>query len=148
MKPSSAQAPGKATRSHPPPAKARVLLVDDHPIFRQGLMALLEPEPDLTVCAEAANARDALEAAGATRPQLALVDLSLDGSHGLDLLREFKALYPQLRVIILSMYDEFLYAESALRAGAWGYVTKQEPPHALLEAIRKVLRGDLAFGGG
>lgn len=127
------------------PRKTRVLLVDDHPIFRQGLAALLKPEPDLTVCGHAVNAREALVAVATTKPDLALVDLSLAESDGIDLLKDLKAYHPRLPVIMLSMHDEMLYAESALRAGARGYVMKREPPQVLLQAIRKVLRGGMAF---
>ena len=125
--------------------KARILLVDDHPIFRRGLAALLEPECDMVVCAEAVSARDALIAVKEAKPDLAIIDVSLSGSHGIDLIKDLKVYHPDLLVIILSMHDEMLYAESALRAGAKGYITKSAPPEYLLAAIRAVLRGRLAF---
>jgi DNA-binding NarL/FixJ family response regulator len=145
MKPKPASDPTLASPASVRPQKKRLLLVDDHPIFRQGLATVLEPEQDLMVCGQAVNARDALKAVAASKPDLALVDVSLENSHGIELLKDLKAYHPNLPVIILSMHDEMLYAESALRAGAKGYVMKREPPEKLLEAIRKVLRGGLAF---
>jgi DNA-binding NarL/FixJ family response regulator len=136
---------------HPTPSaplaarKTRVLLVDDHPLFLQGVTAVLTPQLDLTVCGQASNARDALRAVATLKPDLVLADVSLDGSHGIDLLKDLTAYHPGLRVIMLSMHDETLYAESAFRAGARGYVMKRLPSEHLLEAIRKVLRGGLAF---
>ena len=125
--------------------KSRVLLVDDHPIFRRGLAALLAPEPDLAVCAQAVSAREAMAAVAASHPDLAVVDVSLEGSHGIDLVKDLRVQHPDLPVIVLSMHDEMLYAESALRAGAKGYVMKRAPAEQLLQALRKVLRGGLAF---
>lgn len=125
--------------------KARVLLVDDHPVFRRGLASLLDPERDMVVCGEAGNAREALQAVDALKPDLAVVDVSLPGSHGIDLIKDIKAHHPDLPVIILSMHDEMLYAESALRAGAKGYVMKSETLEYLFAAIRSVIRGGLAY---
>jgi len=123
--------------------KVKVLLVDDHPIVRQGLRELLEQQPDLTVCAEARDAAGALEAAGRCKPDLAIVDISLKDSSGIDLIKDFRLRFPGLLVLVLSMHDESLYAERVLRAGACGYVTKEEAPEQLLEALRRVLEGDL-----
>ncbi len=133
------------TASHSAARKARLLLVDDHPIFLQGVTAVLEPQPDLSVCGHATNTRDALRSVESLKPDLMLLDVSLDGSHGIDLLKDLKVYHPDLPVIVLSMHDETLYAESALRAGAKGYVMKRQPSQHLLEAIRKVLRGGMAF---
>jgi DNA-binding NarL/FixJ family response regulator len=122
-----------------------VLLVDDHPIFREGLTTVIEREADLTVCGHAVNAHEALALVETLRPDLAVVDVSLNGSHGLDLLKDLRLRHPQLPVVMLSMHDELLYAESALRAGARGYVMKREPTQVLVQAVRKALRGELAF---
>ncbi len=127
------------------PKKARVLLVDDHPIVREGLSRVIDRELDLMVCGTATNSREALSAVAETKPDLAVVDVSLDGSHGIDLVRDLKSRHPGLHVIMLSMHDETLYAERALRAGAKGYVMKREPPQQLLQAMRKVLNGGLCF---
>ena len=130
------QAPGR---------KSRVLLVDDHPIVREGLARVIDGEADLAVCGTAVNARQALAAVEATAPDIAIVDVSLDGSHGIELVRELKARHPGLNVLMLSMHDESLYAERALRAGAKGYLMKREPPQKLLQAIRGVAAGGLCF---
>ena len=128
-----------------PGRKARVLLVDDHPIVREGLARVIDGEADLAVCGTAVNARQALAAVEATAPDIAIVDVSLDGSHGIELVRELKARHPGLNVLMLSMHDESLYAERALRAGAKGYLMKREPPQKLLQAIRGVAAGGLCF---
>jgi len=128
-----------------PGRKSRVLLVDDHPIVREGLARVIDGEADLAVCGTAVNARQALAAVEATAPDIAIVDVSLDGSHGIELVRELKARHPGLNVLMLSMHDESLYAERALRAGAKGYLMKREPPQKLLQAIRGVVAGGLCF---
>jgi DNA-binding NarL/FixJ family response regulator len=123
--------------------KRKILLVDDHPIVRQGLSQLINQEADLTVCGEAENASSAMEAITASRPDLVIVDISLDGPDGLDLLKTVRIRDATLPVLILSMHDEFLYAERALRAGARGYIMKQAATDGLLVAIRKILSGDI-----
>ena len=123
--------------------KKRILVVDDHPIVRQGLSQLINREPDLTVCGEAHDASSALEAIVASRPDLLIVDISLEGPDGLDLLKTIRLRDASLPVLILSMHDEFLYAERALRAGASGYIMKQAATDGLLVAIRKILGGDI-----
>lgn len=125
------------------PAKARVLLVDDHPIVRKGLVQLIDAAPDLQVCGDAADADSALRMLDETRPDLAVVDLSLKDRSGLDLIRELRATRPDLPVLVLSMHDENLHAERVLRAGAGGYVMKEEAAENVLEAIRKVLKGEV-----
>ena len=130
---------------NPPLARARLVLVDDHPIFLQGVNAVLQTQPDMTVCGQATNAHDALRAIEILKPDLVLLDVSLEGSHGIDLIKGFKSIHPGLRIIVLSMHDEALYAGSALRAGAQGYVMKRLSSQHLLAAIRKILGGGMAF---
>jgi len=125
------------------PEKRRILIVDDHPMMRQGLAQLINSEPDLTVCCEADTARQAFEAIAQGRPDLALVDISLPDKSGLELIKDLHALYPDLRVLVVSMHDESLYAERVLRAGGRGYVMKQEGGRKLMEAIRHVLSGQI-----
>ncbi len=123
--------------------KAKVLLVDDHPIVRQGLAELIGQEADLSVCCEAQDASEALQAIAASKPDIALVDVSLQGTGGIELIKMIKASYPHVPVLVLSMHDETLYAERALRAGARGYVMKEEATERLLMAVRKVLSGQI-----
>ena len=123
--------------------KQRILIVDDHPMMRQGLAQLNNSEPDLTVCCEADTARQAFEAIGQGKPDLALVDISLPDKSGLELIKDLHALHPELRVLVVSMHDESLYAERVLRAGGRGYVMKQEGGRKLMEAIRHVLSGKI-----
>src|SRR6476620_1101074 len=130
-----------APASSSTPSKKRVFLVDDHPIVRQGLTQLINNEPDLAVVGQGEDAYASLKAMRDARPDLALVDISLKDADGLELLKELKAGGAEFPVLILSMHDESLYAERALRAGARGYLMKQEPPDVLLGAIRKVLAG-------
>jgi len=119
--------------------KNRVLVVDDHPIVRQGLALLINREPDLIVCGEAEDARTAMQAIPLVRPDILVVDISLNGPDGLDLLKDIRARYPVLPVLILSMHDESIYAERALRAGAQGYIMKQEASEKVLLALRRIL---------
>jgi len=123
-------------------AKRRILIIDDHPLVRRGLTALIDAEPDLTVCAQAANQEDGLRAIAATRPDLAVVDLRLGDGDGLDLIREVRSCYRGLRVLVVTMHVAPLYAQHAFAAGASGYVTKSEMNETLLMAIRSVLRGE------
>ena len=124
-------------------AKARILIVDDHPIVRQGMALLINREADLHVCCEASDAEQVMAANQTCSHQLAIVDLSLAGISGLDLVRQLQNKYPQLAVLMMSMHDETVYAERALRAGARGYLMKQEATHTILTAIRLILRGEL-----
>ncbi|HOS39297.1 MAG TPA: response regulator [Spirochaetota bacterium] len=118
-----------------------VLIVDDHPIVRQGLLQIINREPDLVVCGEARGADEALRFVSNTLPDIAVVDISLEGSSGIDLTRALRERYPELPVLVLSIHDEAIYAERALRAGARGYVMKQEAPGRVVGAIRTVLEG-------
>ena len=130
-------------KSVPAPAKRKIFLVDDHPVLRDGLRRLLEAEPDLQVCGEAESARKAVDRIEATTPELAIIDISLPGPSGIELLKTLKVRFPALRMLVVSMHDEALYAERALRAGAKGYVMKQAPTEQLLTAIRRVLKDEI-----
>jgi DNA-binding NarL/FixJ family response regulator len=123
--------------------KSKVMVVDDHPIVRQGLVQMISHEPDMEVCAEAETAAEALKAIAATGPDVAVVDLSLKGTSGLELMKDIKVRYPKLPVLVLSMYDESIYAERSLRAGARGYMMKEEATDKVLHAIRTVLGGQV-----
>jgi DNA-binding NarL/FixJ family response regulator len=123
--------------------KQKVFLVDDHPIVRQGLAQLIESEPDLVVVGQADDAYSAIKAMKAAAPDIALVDISLKEADGIELVKELQAQGVTFPILILSMHDESVYAERALRAGAKGYVMKQEPPATLLAAIRQVLGGEI-----
>jgi len=121
--------------------KIQILIVDDHSIVRKGLIQLISEEPDLVVCAEAENAAQALEALEKERVDLAIVDISLDGTNGIQLTEKIKSQRPHLPVLILTMHDEALYAKRAFQAGAEGYVTKQEAAETIITAIRLMLSG-------
>jgi DNA-binding NarL/FixJ family response regulator len=123
--------------------KASVFLVDDHPLVREHLTALIQHEADLQVCGEAADAPTALSLISRQVPDLVILDISLKRSNGLELIKSLKEMWPKLPVLVLSMHDEMLYAERSLRAGALGYITKEEATVNVLSAIRKVLRGQV-----
>ena len=125
-----------------PEGKRTILIVDDHPVLRRGLASLIEPEPDLAVCGEASSCRAALAAIRESRPDLAIVDLSLEGCDGLDLVKDMKKRHPGIPVLVLSMHEESVYAERALRAGARGYLSKQQLDDAVLTAMRRLLAGE------
>ena len=126
-----------------PLKKYRVLLVDDHPIVRQGLALLIDRENDLCVCGEAEGAHSAFHAIATLRPDMVVLDISLNGPDGLDVLKEIRTSTTHLPVLILSMHDETIYAERAMRAGANGYIMKQEATERVLVAIRRILQGDV-----
>jgi DNA-binding NarL/FixJ family response regulator len=130
-----------APRKNNSKAKKRILIVDDHPMMRQGLAQLITSEPDLMVCCEADTAGQALDLAAAQKPDLALVDISLPDKNGLELIKDIHVLCPKVLILVVSMHDESLYAERVLRAGARGYIMKQEGGKKLVEAIRQVLSG-------
>jgi DNA-binding NarL/FixJ family response regulator len=124
--------------------KSRVLIVDDHPIVRDGLKDLIEQEPDLSVCGTAQNVPEALKALDALKPDAAIVDISLNKDMGgLELIKDIKVRCPNLPVLVLSMHDETLFAERALRAGALGYVMKEQATEKVLTALRKILKGEI-----
>jgi len=121
----------------------RIFLVDDHPLVREWLTQLIDQQPDLTVCGEAGSAPEAVTALGSVGADLAIVDLSLEDSTGLDLIKSLQRLTPAVPVLVLSMHDESLYAERVFRAGARGYVNKRESAQRVVEAVRRVLDGKL-----
>ncbi len=121
----------------------RVLIVDDHPIVRQGLRQLIDQEDDLKVCGEAADVKEAHAALQQTQPNVVVLDLSLRGSNGIDLIKDIRSKYGQLPVLVCSMHDESIYAERLLRAGANGYIMKEATADQLLAALRQVLAGEL-----
>jgi DNA-binding NarL/FixJ family response regulator len=123
------------------PASARILVVDDHPVVRLGIRQMIAAEPGLSVCGEAESATKALELAKSSSADLAIVDLSLGDGSGLDLIRSLREATPELKVLVLSMHDEALFAERVLRAGAHGYIMKQEAIDGLVHAIQEVLAG-------
>jgi DNA-binding NarL/FixJ family response regulator len=125
------------------PSKHRILLVDDHAIVREGFAEIINAHAGLEVCGEAATAPEAIAAVARLTPDLVVVDLTLQGGSGLDLIKNLKAIHPLLPMVVLSMHDETLYAERALRAGALGYVMKREDSSVVLEAIQSALRGQL-----
>ena len=123
--------------------KKAVFIVDDHPLLRQGLALLVNRERDLTVCGEAEEAQTAMREITLKKPDILIADISLNGPDGLDLLKNLRMLYPNLPVLILSMHDESIYAERALRARANGYIMKQEATEKVLVAVRRILSGDI-----
>lgn len=122
-------------------AEHRIVIVDDHPIVRQGLAQLIDQEDDLHICGQAEDAHEAMRAIRELNPDLVIVDISLRTTSGIDLIKDIKTQFPALPVLTLSMHDEALYAERALRAGARGYIMKQEAPEEVVAAIRRVLAG-------
>jgi DNA-binding NarL/FixJ family response regulator len=123
--------------------KHKVLIIDDHPIVRRGLAEVIAMEPDLEVCGEAADMDEAIKRVETVCPDVAIVDISLKSGHGLDLIEHIKANHPSVKMLVSSMHDELLFAERSLRAGALGYLPKQEATDTLLDAIRQVLRGEI-----
>jgi DNA-binding NarL/FixJ family response regulator len=123
--------------------RTRILIVDDHPLVRESLKRIIQGEPDLVVCGEAEDREQALEIVNATGPRLAIVDLTLKNSHGLELVKDLRERFPEVQSLVLSMHDEMIHAERAIRAGARGYITKQEAPARILQAIRRILSGEI-----
>ncbi len=123
--------------------KRKLLLVDDHPVLRQGLAQIINRQPDLAVCWEAETGPEAVTMIETFQPDLVLIDLSLRNGDGIELVKDIKVRWPATRMLVLSMHDEFIYAERALRAGAQGYVMKQEKVDHLLAAIKRVLEGGI-----
>jgi DNA-binding NarL/FixJ family response regulator len=125
--------------------KNKILLVDDHPLVREWLSNLINEQPDLHVCGGAANAPDAIDAISACGPDIVIVDLALEGGSGIDLIKNIRKAHPKVATIVLSMHDESLFAERALRAGARGYIMKREATKKILLGIRSVLGGKVCI---
>ena len=125
--------------------KSRVLVVDDHPVVREGLQTLIDQESDLQVCAVAATSREAMTKVESAKPDLAIVDFTLnDDEDGIGLIKALRAKHAELPILVLSIHDETIYAERALRAGANGYLMKDEPTSKVVDALRKILKGDIS----
>jgi DNA-binding NarL/FixJ family response regulator len=131
------------SEENPKSKSTRIMLVDDHPIVREGLAESINREPDLLVCAQAEDHQEALKAFEATLPDLVVIDLMLKSSSGLELIKDIHTRWPRVLILVVSMHDETLYAERVLRAGAQGYITKQEATRDILLAIRRVLAGGI-----
>lgn len=123
--------------------KTGIFIVDDHPIVRQGLAQLINQEADLCVAGQAENATEALREIARIKPRLALVDISLNGTSGIELTKDILQQQPEIKILIISMYDESIYFERAMHAGARGYLTKQEAASRVVIAIRKALSGEI-----
>ncbi len=139
---------GKKPRSEDRRKQKKVFVVDDHPIVRRGLVELINQEQDLVVCGQAEDAHQAMQGIKTMKPDIVIVDISLKDRSGIELIKDVKAQYADLPVLTLSMHDESLYAERALRAGAKGYIMKQEATERVITAIRKVLSGQVYVSNG
>lgn len=126
------------------PRKSRVLIIDDHVMVREGVAQIIEQADDLCVCCSASTANEGLEMLRKLKPDLVLVDITLPGKNGVEFIKDARALRPDLLILAMSMHDESLYAERVLRAGGRGYIRKQEGGDKLIDAMRRVLRGEIA----
>jgi len=124
-------------------SQTRVVLVDDHPLLRQGIARMIETEKGMVVCGEAENTSKAIEVIEKQKPDVVLLDVSLNGASGIELLKNLKVRFPKMLVLVLSMHDETIFAQRALRAGAAGYIMKHEAPEKILGALKKVLKGEI-----
>jgi DNA-binding NarL/FixJ family response regulator len=122
---------------------AKIVLVEDHPIFRKGLAQLINNEKDMTVCGESEDSVEALRIVKELEPDLVIVDITLKDRNGIELIKDIKIRFPEMKIIVISMHDEKIYAERALRAGAKGYIMKQEAPETILKAIHHVLNNNV-----
>jgi DNA-binding NarL/FixJ family response regulator len=143
--PTEAEGPEKSPAGTPAAEKSRVFIVDDHAMFREGLRQLIEYDPGLTVCGDAPDAATAVEGIRTSKPDVVIVDITLADSSGLDLVKTLRNDHEDLPVLVVSMHEESLYAERALRAGAMGYVMKNEPAKTVTAAIHSVLRGEICL---
>jgi len=121
----------------------RIIIVDDHPLVRERLVELINREPDLAVCGEAEDRHEAIEIIASTRPHLAVIDLSLKNSLGIELIKDLQASQTEVLILVVSMQDELIYAERCIRAGARGYITKQQASRNVMHAIRQILDGNI-----
>lgn len=119
----------------------KIFIVEDHPIFRKGIVQMLSGEPEFEVCGEAEDSREALALIKKTPPDLVIIDISLKNSSGIELIKDIRALYPDMMMLALSMHDENIYAERVVRSGARGYIMKDAPPEVLLSAVKQVFSG-------
>ncbi len=126
-----------------PQQKQKVFLIDDHPVLRKGLGRLIDDQPDLAMCGEAESPAEAMRLLPAAKPDVVIVDLTLKGGDGLELCKQIRDRFTTLAILVVSMHDESLYAERALKAGARGYVMKQEPQETIMSALRIVARGEV-----
>lgn len=132
--------------SRPPKSarkKSRVLIIDDHVMVREGVAEIIKHEDDLDVCGTATTANEGMEAVNKLKPDLVIVDITLPGKNGIEFIKDVRAIHPDLRILVMSMHDESLYADRVLRAGGRGYIRKQEGGDKLIEAIRRVLGGEI-----
>ena len=128
---------------NPKASPTRIVIVDDHPLVRERLVELIDREPDLEVCGEAEDRHEALELIASTRPDMAIVDLTLKSSLGIELIKDLQIRQPEVKILVVSMQDEMIHAERCIRAGARGYITKQQASRHVMQAIRQVLAGDI-----
>jgi len=133
--------------AEPAAPQKRIFIVDDHPLFREGLGAIIRQQPELCICGNADNAVKAFEEIRRLKPDIVVTDIGLPGKSGLELLKDIHAFMPEVPILVISMHDEVLYAERVLKAGARGYIMKQEGPDRILEAITKVLEGHVYVSG-
>jgi DNA-binding NarL/FixJ family response regulator len=134
----------KSAASSPAQKKSRILIIDDHVMVREGVAEIIKHEPDLDVCGTATTADEGIEAVRKLKPDLILVDITLPGKNGIEFIKDVRAMNPDLRILVMSMHDESLYADRVLRAGGRGYIRKQEGGEKLIAALRRVVRGEIA----
>jgi DNA-binding NarL/FixJ family response regulator len=134
----------KSAASSPAQKKSRILIIDDHVMVREGVAEIIKHEPDLDVCGTATTAHEGIEAVRKLKPDLILVDITLPGKNGIEFIKDVRAMNPDLRILVMSMHDESLYADRVLRAGGRGYIRKQEGGEKLIAALRRVVRGEIA----
>src|SRR3954471_16000329 len=132
-----------SAQCNPNTARRSIFIVEDHPVFREGLAQVLNGEPDLSVCGMAGDVPHALKEIARLKPELVLVDIGLPGQSGLELIKKLRSVDRQTKLLVVSMHDEALYADRVLRAGGDGYIMKQEDPEEILHAIRDVLAGHI-----
>jgi DNA-binding NarL/FixJ family response regulator len=128
------------------PATSKILITDDHPLVREGLKVRINDQPDMVVCGEAASVAESLQLLKTSRPDLVIVDIVLAEGHGLDLIKQVKSRFPDVKMLVVTAADDVLYGERALRAGAHGYINKRECQEKIVEAIRVILAGQRYVG--